>query len=52
VVHAAVERLQGRTQGRLVLAVPGDGERASGNQGWAGHRVQPLGYLSAEALHA
>ena len=52
VVHAAVERIQGRTQGRLVLAVPDGDGRTSEGVGWAGHRVRPLGYLAAEARHA
>jgi D-methionine transport system ATP-binding protein len=52
VVHAAVERIQGRTQGRLVFAVPGGSDRAGESLGWAGHRVRTLGYLNQGALHA
>ncbi|MET0964576.1 MAG: ATP-binding cassette domain-containing protein [Noviherbaspirillum sp.] len=56
-VHGAVERIQGRTQGRLVLAVPGAREGTldvgawTALPGWSGHRVRHLGYLNAGARH-
>jgi D-methionine transport system ATP-binding protein len=57
-VHGAIERIQGRTQGRLVLAVPGlraatlDASGWHTLPGWQGHRVRHLGYLSEGARHA
>jgi D-methionine transport system ATP-binding protein len=56
-LHGVVERIQGRTQGRLVLAVPGTRETTldagawRNLPGWHGHRVRQLGYLEQGALH-
>jgi D-methionine transport system ATP-binding protein len=56
-VHGVIECIQGRTQGRLVLAVPGSRERTLDPgawktlPGWHGHRVRQLGYLGQGARH-
>jgi D-methionine transport system ATP-binding protein len=56
-LHGVVERIQGRTQGRLVLAVPGtreatlDASAWKNLPGWHGHRVRQLGYLERGAQH-
>lgn len=56
-VHGGIERIQGRAQGRLVLAVAGAGMPALDSPEWAArlglsvHRVRKLGYLSEGARH-
>lgn len=57
-VHGVIEQVQGRAQGRLVLAVPGSRETTlnvgawTALPGWRGQRVRHLGYLNAGAQHA
>lgn len=53
-VHGAIERIQGRSQGRLVLAVREDGDWLSGKgiEQLALHRVRKIGYLRNGLQHA
>nr|MBL8454789.1 ATP-binding cassette domain-containing protein [Zoogloeaceae bacterium] len=58
-VHGGIERIQGRAQGRLVVALPAethqgvaDGGIWSARLGLAADRVRPLGYLAEAAGHA